>query len=290
MKIVGTQMAVGDVLRQVCTSVLILLSGAVITSCGSDPSTVPVELRSGNGETKSMKPLETSLYEYVDDPRQRRAFKIKTNVPPLKFAFPAAYYESAANLKGGPQANITLQIDPITYQPSNSLNLIPNTGKQFTKRQNDEFLLRNMAVVIYSNILGHPSSVRRDDTTFPIERATALISKRRLPNLDGRAKNFHMIAYDELQTGKLAERESYKFGSVDLYAAGYIGYPDPYGSSKVKMIECIGWSRVCSISIFYHGRDVLIYPEKDQMGKMEEIVDNVIKVLDRYNLDLPKRR
>lgn len=257
----------------------------LLVACDIQPNSdaVPVDLTPLNAGTTDTSPVETSLYEYSEDAEERREFKIKRDVAPLRFAFPAVYYANEANLKGGPQAWIELDVDPIEFGPARILPVVGPAKTQFDRRLSQEYHRRHMTLLIASNIFVFRGPLRPDEDRPPIERVSRSIKKDRVPQFDSETHGFKFWAISPHET-KDPNPKSVLFGYVDLYKFDYIAFPISYKSNPIKMIKCIRWSDVCRVSMFYKGRVISINPQKEQMNDIESIASGVVALVKKYEL------
>lgn len=246
-------------------SVLCLL----LASAGCDPftpdGTVPVELASGNGDTRNPAPIETSLYRYVD-PAQiaRKTFRV-SGESPLRVGFPGTYYSLATNLEGGPQSQIGLKVDARTFDPS----IEPASPGR-------------MDVTIEANI--------HRNTPIPVPRPVSATD----PSLYYLSSKVHPILSDdavhvyEIEDQTIIRDIVGNAGSiygVNLARRNIVIKPKRDGYRAVSLVVCVRQLPTCEVYSTYKGRAVLIWAKKRDMGSVYLIAERTRALLTKYDLD-----
>lgn len=255
---------------------------AIAAGChGENASVKRVDLWNENGNSCSAAPVTTSLYDYLPDAvRGKYGFKV-SSIPPLRFAFPAIYYNSATNLRGGPQSFISLTIDRVTGKASTEV------GRGYCSSNITSGLSRNenqLFVRIDSNIMGKTTPI--DPDLYFIDYRNEHYFRKRAVKPVGRMGPFDMFAYDQAtDRGHSADLISDISSDVGLDKGYYIGYATAYKASNVKYIECNRANNTCNIVFFYEGRQVVVVVPKAYAAQSDVIAADVLRLFDRFNLD-----
>ncbi len=279
----------------------VLTAGAVTTlttlflmkQCGliHAPGTVPVNYVSGLANSTSMKPIETSLYDYVEGRGGHYGyiddFKV-TSKPPLRFAFPAAYYWQELNMKGGPQHDILLRIDPYNFHPYElSKNDFKAENYSTPDKYREVINPHEMSVQIFANTNQLPITLTSRDFASHYEPSGIIPETH--PVFEQNIGNFIYMSWIDYSFRNIPRKKSLKFGNMDMYKTQHYAYPDPYDSEPVKFIECDFYAPRRNVNMLYLGKRVNIVIDKKLTPEIGPISRKVIKFLDKYNIDLQSK-
>lgn len=276
---------VGALSKRVRPGIVIAIF-VLLVACTDQPEsgTVPVEIPTGNGSSRSLTPIETSIYTYdLSLPDLGRSFRI-TAQPPLRFAFPAAYYTLARNFQGGPQASIRLGVDPVTFGPSALTPTGAAPRNTYTPKQNEEHDRRFMSVTVYTNLIGSSEVIRGTDGVLSVVRRDERNEDRLTYVAIVAGLRFHSFD-DGIRSVRGSPPPRLMMGSIDLNGASYYAYPERPQQSLVQAVKCEKYTVNCLVVLFYEGRQVGVYIEKKAMTNVTALADRLLNLLDRYNID-----
>ena len=237
---------------------------------------VPFPSNMRNVNTGRMVPVEISLYDYVDDVGAKRRYEV-TDVPPLRFRFPEAYFSFEENLRGGPQRAINLVADIRTFGP------IDWTGKRKIDGRGSPIVHDlDLHITVSSNLVGRidlPEAAER----FPVERRDLFGHQDTMPA--GRFGAFLVRRVVMPPEYEFRPDRSAMFGDVDLYAANYFVHPDPYGAERIKLIRCEDGAPTCQAYYIYKDREVSFAIPKRFMTDASRIGDGVYALITKHDID-----
>ncbi len=276
-------------------AILIGIAMPLTISCtNTDHSSVPVSQREIYDLTESTNSVETVLYQYKDGSRaDRSGFKVDLSIMPLRFKFPANYYANRDNFIGGAQSRVSLALDPITLRSFVQTRSAIKGMKLPTHKQIEQINIRNMLVQISSNFYKSKLPFTEDELKHKNFFLADIRPEFIEPKLNGQLGHLRMIASSMEESQKFDESwrstpHNVVAGGINLYAAAYVGYPEPYESERIKFIRCGQWTSRCQFLMYYKHREVEVSIDKSFVGNVTTIADTIHQFLSGHDISAQK--
>lgn len=273
MQVVGKyKEASRPVKRRVAANVAIFpLLATIAFACGPEDDTVPVDMRVGYDATRSSEQSVTEIYEYANPRSQRTDFRV-TKAPPLRFAFPAAYYANGPSISGGPVAVMELAFDRDTWKPYSTALPGRRRGEPKISREEDrDRRLRFLQVGLYSNLM--PSG------WVPGKSQPYLGPFEEIGSFDG----FKLFSYQGPSDRAIEPLAPIVFDGIDFNGNNTIVGIDEASEGKARHLLC--WKRGrCLYYFIYKGRHVKMTINKSELPDAREMETKLTEVLNEHRL------
>lgn len=255
-------------------AILILLA-ANVSACDPEDVTVPVDMRFAYDASHSSERSVVEVYEYANPRSQRTDFRV-ADAPPLRFAFPAAYYANGPSINGGPVAAMELAFDRDTWKPYSTAFPGRRRGDPKISRAEDrDRRLRFLHASIYSNLM--PSGWvpgRSLDTLRAFHEPVEEIG-----SFDG----FRLFSYQEPSDRVVEPLAPIVFGGIDFNGNNTILGIDEASEGKARHLRCWKLGR-CLYYFIYEGRHVKMTINKSELPDAREMETKLTEILDEHRL------